>query len=226
MKTVAVVLSGCGYLDGAEIRESVAVLWALARQKVNVEIFAPDAPQAGVTNHLTGKETRETRNMLAEAARIARGKIQPLSALPELDYHALVMPGGFGVAKNLCSFATEGANGKIFFPELEQEIKSMHTDGHPIGAICIAPALIGIALRVDERSSTGEGVEMTLGAEGGAADELRKLGHTHFVTRPNEIHIDAKHKIVTTPAYMYDDAPIDEVFTGIEKLVEAVMGMA
>jgi len=219
MKTVAVVLSGCGYLDGAEIRESVAVLWALARQKVNVEIFAPDAPQAGVTNHLTGKDTGESRNMLAEAARIARGKIKPLSELTKLNYHALVMPGGFGVAKNICTFAAEGANGKILFPELENEIKSMHADGRPIGAICIAPALIGIALR-------GRGIEMTLGAEGGAADELRKLGHTHFVTRPNEIHIDAKHEIVTTPAYMYDDAPIDEVFTGIEKLVEAVMGMA
>src|ERR1700733_7066150 len=112
MKTVAVVLSGCGYLDGAEIRESIAVLLALARQKVIVEIFAPDAPQAGVTNHLTAQDTGEARNMLTEAARIARGKIKPLSELPNLDYHALIMPGGFGVAKNLCTFATEGANGK------------------------------------------------------------------------------------------------------------------
>ena len=226
MKTVAVILSGCGYLDGAEIRESVAVLLALARQKVRVEIFAPDAPQSGVVNHLTGNPTGETRNILVEAARIARGNVQPLSALPELDYDALIMPGGFGVAKNLCTFASEGANGKILYPELEHDIKGMHSDGRPIGAICISPALIGIALRVDERSSTGEGIEMTLGAEGGAADELRKLGHKHFVTKPSEIHVDKKHKIVTTPAYMYDDAPIDQVFTGIEKLVEAVMGMA
>jgi enhancing lycopene biosynthesis protein 2 len=219
MKTVAVVLSGCGYLDGAEIRESVAVLWALARQKVRVEIFAPDDLQAGVVDHLSGNPTGETRNMFVEAARIARGNIQPLSALPELNCQALIMPGGFGVAKNLCTFASEGANGKILYPELEHDIKGMHSDGRPIGAICISPALIGIALR-------GEGVEMTLGAEGGAADELRKLGHTHIVTKPPEIHVDKKHKIVTTPAYMYDDAPIDQVFTGIEKLVEAMIGMA
>jgi len=218
MKTVAVVLSGCGYSDGAEIRESVAVLWALARQKVRAEIFAPDAPQAGVVNHLTGKDTGETRNMLTEAARIARGQIKPLSKLPDLDYQALIMPGGFGVAKNLCTFANDGANGNILFPELENDIQGMHADGRPIGAICIAPALIGIALK-------GEGIEMTLGSEGGAADELRKLGHKHIVTKPSEIHIDAKHKIVTTPAYMYNDAPIDEVFIGIEKLVEAVVRM-
>lgn len=218
MTTVAVVLSGCGYLDGAEIRESVAVLLALAKRKVDVRMFAPDAPQPVVMNHLSGKANSDTRNMLVEAARIARGKIQPLSELSDHDYDALIMPGGFGVAKNLCTFASEGANGKILYPELERDIKAMYQDGRPIGAICIAPALIALALKAEK-------LELTLGADGSGAEELVKLGHTHFVTKPNEIHVDEAHKIVTTPAYMYDDAPIDEVFEGVDALVEKVLSM-
>jgi enhancing lycopene biosynthesis protein 2 len=218
MTTVAVVLSGCGYLDGAEIRESVAVLLALAKRKVDIRMFAPDAPQPVVMNHLSGKANSDTRNMLVEAARIARGKIQPLSELSDHDYDALIMPGGFGVAKNLCTFASEGANGKILYPELERDIKAMYQDGRPIGAICIAPALIALALKAEK-------LELTLGAEGSGAEELEKLGHTHFITKPNEIHVDEAYKIVTTPAYMYDDAPIDEVFVGVDALIEKVLSM-
>jgi enhancing lycopene biosynthesis protein 2 len=218
MKTIAVILSGCGYLDGAEIRESVATLWALSQHDVGVKIFAPDEPQLVVMNHYTGKATGETRNMLAEAARIARGKIEPLSQLPDHDYDALIMPGGFGVAKNLCTFATEGARGKILYKELQNDISSMHSHGKPIGAICISPALVGLVLK-------GKKLELTLGADTNEAEEMRKLGHTHFVTKPSEIHIDKKNKIVTTPAYMYDDAPINEVFEGIKKLVDEVIAM-
>jgi len=218
MKQIAVVLSGCGYLDGAEIRESVATLWALSQHEVGVTIFAPDEPQVVVTNHYTGKATGDTRNVLVEAARIARGKIEPLSLLPDHDYDALVMPGGFGVAKNLCTFASEGAKGSVIYKELQNDITRMHADGRPIGAICIAPALIGLALK-------GKKLELTLGADGNEAEEMRKLGHTYFVTKPNEIHIDVKNKIVTTPAYMYDDAPINEVFEGIKKLADEVVAM-
>jgi len=218
MKTIAVILSGCGYLDGAEIRESVGALWALSQHDVEVKIFAPDAPQVVVMNHYTHKATGETRNILAEAARIARGKIEPLSHLSDLDYDALIMPGGFGVAKNLCTFAAEGASGSILYKELQNDITGMHSDGRPIGAICIAPALIGLALK-------GKKLELTLGADGAEAEEMRKLGHTHFVTKPNEIHVDEKNKVVTTPAYMYDGAPIHEVFEGIKKLVDEVIRM-
>jgi len=217
-KTVSVVLSGCGYLDGAEIRESVATLWALSQHEVEVKIFAPDEAQQVVMNHYSGKATSETRNMLAEAARIARGKIEPLSQLTEHHYDALIMPGGFGVAKNLCTFASDGASGMILSKELQNDITAMHADGRPIGAICIAPALVGLALK-------GRKLELTLGAEGSEAEELRKMGHTHIVTTPSEIHIDAANHIVTTPAYMYDDAPINEVFVGIRKLVDEVLAM-
>lgn len=218
MTTVSVVLSGSGYLDGAEIRESVGVLWALSKRGVAVEMFAPDAHQPVVMNHLTQKANSDTRNMLVEAARIARGKIKPLSELPDHDYEALIMPGGFGVAKNLCTFGTEGAKGKILYPELERDLKSMYQSGRPIGAICIAPVLVALALKAEK-------LELTVGAEGPEAEEIAKLGHTHIVTKPNEIHIDAAHKIVTTPAYMYDDAPVHEVFEGIDKLVESVLSM-
>jgi enhancing lycopene biosynthesis protein 2 len=218
MKTVAVILSGCGYLDGSEIRESVATLWALSQHEVECKIFAPDDPQLIVMNHYSGKATGETRNMLVESARITRGKTEPLSELTDHDYDALIMPGGFGVAQNLCTFATEGANGAILYKELQNDITGMYSHGRPIGAICIAPALIGLALK-------GKKLELTLGADGNEAEEMRKLGHTHFVTKPNEIHIDKKNRIVTTPAYMYDDAPINEVFEGIKKLVDEVVRM-
>ncbi|MEI8134239.1 MAG: isoprenoid biosynthesis glyoxalase ElbB [bacterium] len=218
MKTVAVILSGSGYLDGAEIRESVAVLWALAQHPVEVKIFAPDEPQLVVMNHFSGKATGETRNTLVEAARIARGKIEPLSQLTNHHYDALIMPGGFGVAKNLTTFALDGAKATIASQELRDDIVAMNNDGIPIGAICIAPALVGLALK-------GKNIELTFGADGPEAEEMRKLGHTHFETKPDEIHIDSVNKIVTTPAYMYDEAPINEVFIGIKKLVDAVIEM-
>jgi enhancing lycopene biosynthesis protein 2 len=215
-KTVAVVLSGCGYLDGAEIREAVGVLWALSRHDVAVECFAPDANQVSVVNHLTGKEASETRNILHEAARIARGKIRPLSELPTLDYDALVMPGGFGAAKNLCTFAAEGAAGKVLYEELINDITGMHEESRPIGAICIAPAVVGLALK-------GMAIEMTVGEAGGASAEIEKMGHKHIVCGPDQIHIDERNNIITTPAYMYDDAPLHKIFAGIGALVDAVV---
>lgn len=218
MKTVAVVLSGCGYLDGSEIREAVAVLCALSKHPVKVVCFTPDAPQSDVINHLSGEKMNESRNMLIEAARITRGKIQPLSELTKTDYDALIMPGGFGVAKNLSSFATEGSGGNVLHKELAHDISAMHKTGMPIGAICIAPALVALALK-DAK------IEVTLGEESGAAEQVRRMGHTHIVKKANEIHVDRANKIVTTPAYMYDDAPLHEVFEGIGKLVDEVIGM-
>lgn len=215
-KTVAVVLSGCGYLDGAEIREAVGALWALSRHDVIVECFAPDANQASVVDHLTRKQTSESRNMLHEAARIARGKIRPLSELPTVDYQALVMPGGYGAAKNLCTFAVEGAVGKVLYQELINDITGMHKEGRPIGAICISPAVVGLALK-------GKAIEMTVGEESGASAEIEKMGHKHIVCGPDEIHIDERNNIITTPAYMYDDAPLHKVFAGIGALVDALM---
>jgi len=215
-RTVAVVLSGCGYLDGAEIREAVGTLWALSKHDVNIACFAPDALQPSVIDHLTRKSVQESRNMLHEAARIARGKISPLSELPRLDYQALVMPGGFGAAKNLCTFATDGANGQVIYDELQNDIAGMHKDGKPIGAICIAPAVVGLALK-------GTQLEMTVGEESDSSAGIEAMGHRHFVCAANEIHIDESNNIITTPAYMYDDAPLAEIFVGIGALVDEVI---
>lgn len=218
MKTVAVVLSGCGYLDGSEIREAIAVLLALSKHSVNVECFAPDTNQSDVVNHITGEPMNESRNMMVEAARITRGKIKPLSQLPKTEYHALILPGGYGAAKNLSSFASEGAGGYVLHQELLHDLSAMHKTRMPIGAICIAPALVGLALK-------DASIEVTVGEESQAAEQIRRMGHTHVTAKPSEIFIDTKNKIVTTPAYMYDDAPLHEVFEGIGKLVDEVIAM-
>lgn len=214
-RTVAVVLSGCGYLDGSEIREAVGALWALSKHDVAVECFAPDAEDA-VVDHLTHKSVKESRNILHEAARIARGKIKAISELTKLDYQALVMPGGYGAAKNLSTFAIEGANGRVLYDELLNDITNMHKDGMPIGAICIAPAVVGLALK-------GTKLEMTVGEPSDDANEIEKMGHQHIVRAANEIQIDDRNNVITTPAYMYDDAPLHEIFTGIGSLVDEVV---
>ncbi len=219
MKKIAVILCGSGFKDGSEIRESVGVLWALSQTPVSVQCFAPDAPQADVVNCLTNQPVPgETRNMLVESARIARGQVLPLSQLDPKAYDAVILPGGFGAAKNLCTFATQGASGSVR-DDLGRILVSMHEMGKPIGAVCIAPAVVALALK-------GKGLELSVGEPGEAASELEKLGHKHVATRPNEAHVDTRNRVVTTPAYMFDDAPLHEIFTGIKKLVDEVVAMA
>ena len=218
MKKVAVILAGSGYLDGSEIREAVGVLWALSSQPVHVQCFAPDVNQRDVVDHLMGQPAEESRNVLVESARIARGKVLPLSELDSSEFDALIMPGGFGAAKNLCTFALEGSNGSVL-PELAKILHSMYDAGKPIGAACIAPAILALNWKTTL-------LELTVGAVSDASQEIEKLGHKHFATKANEVHVDREHKIVTTPAYMYDDAPLHEVFEGIRKMVGDVVRMA
>jgi enhancing lycopene biosynthesis protein 2 len=217
-KKIAVVLCGSGYRDGSEIRESVGVLWALSQHDVTVQCFAPDAAQADVVNCLTGETTGETRNQLVEAARIARGKVKPLASLKPAEWDGIVLPGGFGAAKNLCDFATKGSQGSVR-PELATVLCVMHEAKKPIGAICIAPAVVALALK-------GKGLELTVGAASEAAQEIEKLGPKHVVTRADQCHVDAKHRIATSAAYMYDDAPLHAIFSGIQKAVEYVVKTA
>jgi enhancing lycopene biosynthesis protein 2 len=218
MKKIAVVLCGSGFKDGSEIRESVATLWALSQQPVKVQCFAPDAPQTDVVNCLTGQPMNESRNMLVEAARIARGKIQPLDQLNTTEFSAIILPGGFGVAKNLCDFASKGHRASVL-ALLQTKLKEFHSAHKPIGAICIAPALIALAFE-------GSGFELTVGPAGEAAQEIEKLGHRHVVKRADECHLDLVHRIITTPAYMIDDAELHLVFTGVHKLVNEVVHLA
>lgn len=216
MKKIAIILCGSGFKDGSEIRESVGVLWAASQLKVQTQCFAPDAFQKDVVNCLQMKEDpSETRNMLVESARIARGQVKPISELKAQDFDALVIPGGFGVAKNLCDFAFKGSAGSVR-SDVASVVESFHKSKKPIGAICIAPALLALTLK-DAKLS------LTLGAKSEASDEIEKLGHRHVEKKPDECHVDAQNKIVSTPAYMYDSAPLHEIFTGIQKCLGEVI---
>lgn len=218
MKKVAVVFAGCGFLDGAEIHESVCTLLALDRAGAKVQCFAPDVPQMHVVNHVTGQVSpNETRNVLAESARIARGQIKALHEAKARDFDAVILPGGFGSAKNLCDFAVKGPDCQVN-PEVERFLREFHDAGKPIGLICISPA-IGAKLFGQE------GVELTIGDDAGTASALEKLGAKHVKRAVTDIHVDGVRKVVTTPAYMYH-ARISEVSQGIEKLVAAVLEMA
>lgn len=219
MKSIGVILCGSGFKDGSEIRESVGALWALSYHAVQVHCFAPDAPQMDVVNCVTGNPApAESRNQLVEAARIARGEIAPLSAARAQALDAVIIPGGFGVAKNLCTFAVHGGAGTVR-DDVATLLRDLHAAGKPLGAICIAPALLAMTF-------PHAGFALTVGAEGEVPREIEKLGHTHVVCAANAWHIDRVHKIVTTPAYMHDTASLNDIFTGIRGLVDAIVAMA
>ncbi len=216
---VAVLLAGCGHLDGAEVREAVLTLLALDQHGAAYQCIAPNAPQHHVVNHVTGEPVPGvTRNILEESSRIARlGKCLDLAQARVEDFDALVMPGGYGVAKNHCSFAFKGAQAEVR-PDVASFVRGFFDARKPVGAICIAPALVALALR--GKSSAA----LTLGNDAGCASAMQQLGQQHHTT-PNarEIVIDEAHKLVTTPAYMFDDARLSDVFVGIERCVAEVL---
>ncbi len=215
MKKIAVVLAGNGVFDGAEIHEATLTLLSIANNGAQYQCFAPDINQAHVINHITGEEMPETRNVLIEAARIARGNIKPLSEYKAVDFDAIIFPGGFGVAKNLCTFAFDGADCSVN-PEVEAAIRNTVVAEKPIGALCISPALIAKVL--------GD-VEVTIGEDEGTANAIETLGATHIKTTHGEIVVDEKYKVITTPCYMLD-ATITQIATGAENAVKKLLEMA
>jgi enhancing lycopene biosynthesis protein 2 len=216
MKKIAVVLSGCGNRDGAEITESVATLIAIGEAGASYEIFAPDIDFA-VIDFVTGERTTQTRNVLKEAARIARGNISNLKNLMAKDFDAIVFPGGMGTAVTFCTFVHEGAKCSVL-PEVRRVILEFHEQEKPIGAICIAPALIACALR--------EAITITIGNDRETSAELQKTGAHHETCAVDDFISDREHKIVTTPAYMYNDAKPFEIFAGIRKAIGELVEMA
>jgi enhancing lycopene biosynthesis protein 2 len=213
-KKIAVVLAGCGVYDGAEIHEATLTLYAISKQGASYDIFAPDIEQAHVVNHITGEEMHEKRNVLIEAARIARGKISALSSFNAGNYDAIIFPGGFGAAKNLCTFAFDGPDCKVN-SDVEKVIKEMHSKNKPIAALCISPIIIAKVLG---------NVELTIGQDKGTAEAVEKLGAKHLNTDHGEIVIDATNKIITTPCYMLD-ATVAQIGEGAENVVKAILKM-
>lgn len=213
MKKIGVVLSGCGVYDGTEIHEAVITLLAIARGGAQAVCFAPDKTQTDVINHLTGELLPESRNVLIEAARIARGEIQPLSDARADDLDALIVPGGFGAAKNLSSFASRGSECTVD-DELKALTQAMHQAGKPLGFICIAPALLPKILPAPLR--------VTIGTDLDTAEALEDMGAEHVPCPVDDIVVDEENKVVTTPAYMLAQN-IAEAASGIEKLVARVL---
>ena len=212
MKKFAVIISGNGVYDGAEIHETVLTMLAIKKAGADYQLFAPDMMQLHVINHLTGEEMPEKRNVLVESARIARGNIKPLAEYNPKDYDAMIFPGGFGVAKNLCTFAVDGPDCKVN-PDVEKAVKDTHAVKKPIGALCIAPALISRLL--------GD-VELTIGQDAGTAEAITKMGSKHVKTTHGEVVVDKKHNVFSTPCYMLD-ANILQIELGAMNVVEAMM---
>lgn len=213
-KKFAVILAGSGVFDGSEIHETTFSLYAIMNHGAEYQIFAPDVKQHHVVNHLTGKEMNEERNVLVEAARIARGDIKPLNEFRAGDFDALLMPGGFGVAKNLSTYAFDGANMTVN-PELEKAIRDMVNSGKPIAGLCISPVVLAKVL--------GD-VELTIGQDENTAKDVEKMGSRHKQTDHGEVVLDAKYKVATTPCYMLD-ANVLDIIDGANNVVKAVMDM-
>ncbi|WP_152219297.1 isoprenoid biosynthesis glyoxalase ElbB [Pseudomonas sp. SCB32] len=215
-KKVAVILSGCGVYDGAEIHESVITLLRLSQRGAKVQCFAPNIAQHHVLNHLTGEEMAESRNVLVESARIARGEVKDVREAKVEDFDALLVPGGFGAAKNLSDFAFKGDQCEVQ-PDVLALAKAFAAAKKPVGLICIAPAM---AARI-----YGAGVECTIGTDAGTAQVLTKMGAKHVDCAVEDIVEDKAHKLVTTPAYMLAQS-IAEAASGINKAVDRVLELA
>ncbi len=213
-KKIAVILSGCGNRDGAEIHESTLTLLAIHKHGADYQCFAPDMIQHHVLNHLTGEEMVEKRNVLIESARIARGKIRDLQKFQAVEFDGLVIPGGLGAAKNLSTYAFEGS-GWTVLEDVATAIRSMALLQKPIGALCIAPLLLAKILG---------NVDLTIGNDANTAKKLVTMGARHFNTDHGEVVIDTQNKIITTPCYMLD-ARVDQIAIGAENVVKAMLEM-
>lgn len=213
MKNIAVLLSGCGVYDGTEIHETVCALLALDRAGLKYQCVAPDITQHHVINHLTGKEMPETRNVLVESARIARGKIKSLADVSVDDFDGLIVPGGFGAAKNLSDFAFRGAQRQVE-PSVLAFCQAFAKAGKPAGYICIAPTLVSAIY--------GDGVKVTIGHDKETSQTIKEMGGIPVDCNVDECCIDAAHKVVTCPAYMLANS-ISETQDSIDNCVQQMI---
>ncbi|NXF99091.1 GAL3A protein, partial [Sakesphorus luctuosus] len=222
-KRVAVVLAGCGVYDGSEIHEASAVLVHLSREGAQAEVFAPNISQMHVVDHVKGQPTQEQRNVLVESARIARGNIRDLAELDVKGLDALIIPGGFGVAKNLSTWATQGKNCTIC-REVEDVLRAFHAAQKPIGLCCISPVLAAKLFPGCE-VTVGHDTECERWPYAQTAVSLRELGCHHVPSGVTEAHVDRRHRLVTTSAFMCN-APVHEIHDGIGRMVHEVLRLA
>ncbi|MCI5147237.1 MAG: isoprenoid biosynthesis protein ElbB [Candidatus Electrothrix sp. AR3] len=211
-KKIAVILSGCGHQDGAEIHEATLTLWAIHKNGAEYQCFAPNIDQHHVLNHITGDEMAEQRNVLVESARIARGKVQDLAQFNPEAVDGVVIPGGVGAAKNLCTYAFDGPN-CLVNKDLEQAIKVMHQAKKPIGALCIAPVILARVL---------DKVTLTLGQDATDAEDIIEMGGLHSTAWQGEVVVDRENKLVSTPCYMLDSR-VDQIGQGADNLIQAML---
>lgn len=216
-KNVGVLLAGCGFLDGAEIHEATCTLLSLDRRGAKAAVLAPDVSQLHVVDHRSGAPVDEQRNVLAEAARIARGQARDLASARGGELDALILPGGYGAAKNLCSFAQDGLSMHVH-PEVERLIREVHSAGKPLGFICISPVICAKLLG-------GKGVKLTIGDDAETAAAIESFGAKHVACAVDQIVVDERLKVVSTPAYMLGPS-IAPVAAGIDRLVSAILEMA
>ncbi|MBD2810096.1 isoprenoid biosynthesis glyoxalase ElbB [Xenorhabdus sp. Vera] len=215
MKSVAIILSGCGVYDGSEIHESVLTMLSLSRLGAEVSFFSPDDVQHHVINHVNGEVKQESRRIMEESARITRGNIQSLSKVDINALDALIIPGGFGVAKNLCNFAFKGSDCEIN-KELLSIVRAMHQQGKPMGFMCISPVMVPKIL--------GKPIKVTIGNDPETAAKIEEMGGIHVECPVDDIVVDFTNKIVTTPAYMLAES-LFQAEKGIDKLVKKILEM-
>lgn len=218
-KRVGVILAGCGYLDGAEIQEAIFTLYFLDREGAEIVAMAPDKPQYHVINHYNGQEMKgETRNILWESARITRGNIKPVDPNVATQLDALILPGGYGVAKNICTYAFEGTACSVD-EKVAELIRKMHQLKKPIGAICISPIVLAKVLGNENFTPT-----LTIGNDLNTAKDIEKLKGKHLNCTVTDYVVDKENKLVSTPAWMLGPR-ISEIAKGIERLVLEVLAM-
>lgn len=213
MKKVAVILSGCGVFDGSEIHEAVITLHAIEKNGATWHCFAPNIEQLHVINHASGEVSEETRNVLVESARIARGEVQDVALLNANDFDALIVPGGFGAAKNLTDFAINGAECSIN-AHVASACKAFAQAQKPAAYLCIAPVLMPMVYP--------QGVKGTIGNDTGTAAVFNALGGEHIDCAVNDYVFDQQNCVLSTPAYMLANS-ISEAASGIEPLVEKLL---
>jgi enhancing lycopene biosynthesis protein 2 len=214
-KKFAIILSGCGVYDGSEIHEATLSMYAIAKNKCIYEIFAPDVQQHHVVNHINGEEMEEKRNVLIESARIARGNIKSLDEFNASEFDVMLMPGGFGAAKNLSTYAVDGADLTVN-TQVASAVNAMVSAGKPIGALCISPVIVSKIL--------GD-VKLTIGSDEGTKKDITTMGSEHIDTTHGDVIVDEKYKVATTPCYMLD-ARIDQIGMGAENVVKKLIEMA